>query len=286
MLKFISRIIFPFLLLPAMIVTTAAAASADEASSRYIDLMGEADSAIARGEYEEAEARLLEALRLEPANAANLILMSNLGMVQFYMGHTDDALATLTAACESSPRAVSVLSNRAKVLMTLGRTDEAMADFSTILSVDSTATRPLFYRGLFALRNGDIAAATADFNRLAAADPDSFEANFAMATLKTSQGDNEGAIPYFNRMIELDPQAEYYGARALCNLQLDRLNEASEDIAQGIALDPADGELYLYRAMLNKMRFRPDDADADARKALQYGVARERVAPFLKKEKH
>lgn len=260
----------------------ATAVIADATSpSRYVDLMGEADSAIARGEYEEAEARLLEALRLEPANAANLLLMSNLGMVRFYMGKTDEALSTLNAACEAEPRAVSVLGNRAKVLMALGRTEEAIADFNTILSVDSTATRPLFYRGIFALRNGDISDATDDFKRLEAAAPDSFEANFAMATLMTAQGNNEGAIPYFNRMIELDPQAEYYGARALCNLQLERLNEASEDIAAGIALDPADGELYLYRAMLNKMRFRPDDADADARKALQLGVARDRVAPFL-----
>ncbi len=59
------------------------------------------------------------------------------------------------------------------------------------------------------------------------------------------------------------------------------LNEASSDISEGMRLDPADGELYLYRALLNRMRYRPDDARADARRAVELGVAASRAQALL-----
>lgn len=257
--------------------------TATDTESPYFRLAGEADTAIAKGEYSLAESKLLEALRLEPGNPSNVLMMSNLGLVRFYMGRDDEALQTLNDACAAAPSSTTVLSNRARVLMSMGRPDEARADFARVLAVDSTLVTPRFYHGILSLRAGDIVTASTDFKRLEQADPKSFEANFAMATLNTALGNNLEAIPYFNRLIEIDPQAEYYAARALCNLQLDRLNEASEDISKGLELDSKDGELYLYRAMLNKMRFRPEDADADARKAMQHGVPRERVKPFLLK---
>ena len=63
----------------------------------------------------------------------------------------------------------------------------------------------------------------------------------------------------------------------MCYLMTEQLAEASEDLARGIELDPTDGELYFYRAILNKMRYRPEDAHADALKAVQFGVASDRI---------
>ncbi len=51
-----------------------------------------------------------------------------------------------------------------------------------------------------------------------------------------------------------------------------QLGDAAEDIASGLELDPLDGELYLYRALLNKMRYRQDDAEADGRQAIKLGI--------------
>lgn len=62
---------------------------------------------------------------------------------------------------------------------------------------------------------------------------------------------------------------------------LEQLQEASDDIAKGLELDPDDGELYLLRAVLNKMRYRIDDARADAEKAQQLGIPRERLKIFF-----
>ena len=85
----------------------------------YLRLMGLADSAIAKEDWRKAEMLLVEALRLEPANPSNVILVSNLGMMRFYQGRDSMAIATLNDAHEMAPRAVVVLSNRGSVLAAL-----------------------------------------------------------------------------------------------------------------------------------------------------------------------
>lgn len=59
------------------------------------------------------------------------------------------------------------------------------------------------------------------------------------------------------------------------------LAEAADDIARGLQIDPAYGELYLYRALLNRLRYRPADARADAQRAISLGIPRRRAEPLL-----
>lgn len=261
----------------AALLTAVAVATGADAAGDYVDLMGKADAAIAAEDWATAEARLLEALRLEPANPSNVLLVSNLGIVRFNMGNDSLALATLDDAVEMAPRSATVVGNRALVLMGMGRLDEAYRDYATVMEIDTLQTGARFYHGIIAMTRRDTATARADFDRLIRLAPESFEANIGMATLCEAEGRFEEAVPFYNKVIAAEPRAEYYGARALCNLRVERLQEASEDIAEALRLDPADGELYLYRAILNKMRFRPDDAKADAERATALGVDKARV---------
>ena len=65
-------------------------------------------------------------------------------------------------------------------------------------------------------------------------------------------------------------------------LLTDQLGEAASDIAEGLAIDPNDAELYLYRAYLNKLRYSNADAQADLKRAIELGVDPQR-AEMLKK---
>ncbi len=252
-----------------------------EIEKAYLDKVGEADVAIGLGRWSEAEELLLRAMDICPGSETNVLLMSNLGIVRYNMGRDSLALATLDDAFSLAPRSPVVLENRARVLQGMGRIDDAFADYSRALDIDSTLKTPRFFHGIISLSRGDTVTARADFERLYKLAPESFDANFGMGMLLFDTGHPLEAIPYYNRVIELDPQAEYYGARALCNLQCERLSEAADDIAKGLELDPNDGELYLYRAILNKMRFRPDDSRNDVRRAVELGVPRERVRLFI-----
>lgn len=251
-------------------------------SSTYTDLVGDADKAIAEGKWGEAEKLLVEAMRLEPANPFNVLLMSNVGMMQFNQGKDSLALATLNDAHEIAPASVTILGNRARILMATGHEKEAFDDFGRIIELDSTAVMPRFNHGIIALKMRDIATATRDFEYLDTHAPDELETSIGMATLHSALGNWAEAIPYFNRVIEKDPASHFYSGRALCRLMLDQLSEASDDIARGLELDPEDGELYLYRAALNKMRYRVADARADAERARQLGIPAERLKDFFK----
>lgn len=250
-------------------------------SSRYMQLVGEADQASAAAQWRRADSLLVAAMRSEPANPLNIMLMSNLGMIRFYQGNDSLALLTLDAANRMEPRAAIVLSNRAKVRVATGDTDGAIADWNSVLEIDSTNVATRYLRSIALLRRGDSNGAEKDAYWLRDNAPKDPRTDLAMGTLLSSTARYQEAIPYLNHSIETEPAAELYAARALCNLMTGNLNEASSDISEGMRLDPADGELYLYRALLNSMRYRPEDARTDASRAVELGVAPSRAQALL-----
>ncbi len=248
----------------------------------YFDLMGRADKAIKEGKWADAEEKLRQALRLDPSNPSNILLLSNLGMVQFYDGRTNDAITTLTDAHRIAPASVTILLNRARVFTSAGMEEAALTDYSEVIALDSTLAEPRFYRAMIELNRGNSSGACADIDTLAARHPDDRFTHIGLATLLMHQGKYADAIPHLSSVVKDEPDPSYLGSRALCYLLTDDPAAASDDISRALELDPTDGELYLYRAMLNKLRFRPDDARADGEKAIRFGVSPERVRMLLK----
>lgn len=252
-----------------------------QSRSDYYNLMGQADKAAKEGKWAEAEELLREALRMEPDNPSNVLLISNMGMIQFYDGRTDEALSTLTNALKIAPNSVTILLNRARVLTAAGRDLSAEEDYNRAIALDSTLIEPRFYRAMIALNRGDRQRAIADIDTLVTRHPDDRLTNVAQATILLQSGQWEEAIPYLSNAIRQQPDAAYYASRALCRIMTNDLSAAADDIALGLELDPIDGELYLYRAMLNKLRFRPADAKSDGEKAIQFGIDPSRVKALV-----
>lgn len=249
--------------------------------SQYESLFGKADDAIARQDWGEAEKIIHEALQLEPGNAGNVMLLSNLGMIQFYSGRDSLAIATLTDAHRMAPESVTVLANRARVLTSSGKINEAIADYDTIERLDSMAWQPRLYRGLIRLSEGKIEEAAEDLNRLQSLRPNDIETHIALAALAEAEENPQKAVEHFNILIKADPQPEYYAGRAMCLIQLGFLADAADDIASGIERDEDCAELFVCRALLNRKRYRRDDALHDAHRAISLGANPERVKALL-----
>lgn len=247
----------------------------------YYDLVGEADKAIESGNWQNAEDYLSEAMELEPLNPCNILILSNLGIVRFNLGKDSLALATLDEAHRRAPVSVTVLNNRAEVLTAMNRDAEAYADYSRIIELDSTLVAPRYIHAIMALRQGELRQSYIDCTVLERLAPDSQETLIAYGSYYSATEQWEKAIPYYSRLLEKTPSAEMYGARCVCYLMLQRLNEASADITSGLELNPDDGELYLYRAYLNKMRLLTDDAHDDLAKAIRLGIERQRALRLL-----
>lgn len=258
-----------------------AAQNVADAHGPYLRIVGQADSACAKADWPLAESLFLKAMRLEPANPSNVLLMSNLGMVRFYQGNDSMALATLDDALRMAPNATVLIANRAKVLSAMGRQSDALADWERVLEIDSANVDALYFHVLATIGSGDSLRAESQLQRLERLAPDDSRTNFARATFFTCQGRYAQAVGPLSRVVAANPRAEHYAALAIAHIMSGSLSEASDDIARGLQLDPAYGELYLYRALLNKLRYRPADASTDARRAISLGIPRRRAEPLL-----
>ena len=238
--------------------------AAENGENRYFELVGSADSAINENRFQDAENLLLEAMRVQPSNPSNVLLMSNLAMVRFYMGQDSLALATINDAHQLAPASVTILSNRARIY-------------------SSMVIAPRLSHGIIALYNGMIDVAERDFKMLQRVAPDSEEASIGMAMFHTSLNQFKEAIPYYSKLIEKAPVIEYYTGRINCYLELQYLSDASADIADAMKLYPDDMELYLLRGWLNRLYFRNDDAEEDFKRAMQLGATPAQVKVFKEK---
>ena len=247
-------------------------------SAKYQELIGKADDAIKDSNWEDAESFFLEAMRTEPGNPTNILLMSNVGMLRHYAGKDSLALDMLDAAARMAPVSVTVKQNRATVLTSLGRLEEAYDEYNRIIGLDSTLAEPRFMRAMIDLKLGNVEKAESDVDYMLRNFPDEQDTWTAAAYTYIATARFADAIPYLSKIIEQNPQPGDYGERALCYLMTDNLPDASTDIAEAIRLDPLNGDFYLYRSLLNKRRYRPKEAADDARKAAGLGVSARKIA--------
>lgn len=247
----------------------------------YIRIADDASTAINNGEFVKAEQLLLQAIGMKEDNPMNPLLLSNLGMCRFYMGEDSLALATLDDAVSKAPASVTILLNRAKVKLGIGKMESAMRDYNRVIELDSLVSTPYFYRGFYELNKGNLPSAKADFEKLDRLSPDSYEANLAMATLYSSTHQEALAIPYYTKLLKQEKATEFLAGRAYCYLYTGDLYEASNDINAGLEQSPEDGDLYLCRAVLNRMRYLEKECAADAEKAVELGVSHEKVKLVL-----
>lgn len=252
-------------------------AMASEPTAGYLGLMDKAEKAISESKWQEAIDALDSAMELEPDNPLNVLLLSNKGMIQHYAGNDSLAIMTLTKAHRIAPKSVTVLNNRASVLTSAGQIDRAIADYATLMEMDTTLVEPLFYHAMLNLDEGNLSVAEDDVALMKRRHPSHTSTSLAEATLCVVKGEFAKAIPLLTAVIKEKPTAADLATRSICYLMTDKLPEAADDISAGLKLDPTEGELYLYRALLNKKRYRPDDAKADAEKARMFGVSASRI---------
>ena len=102
----------------------------------YVLLCGQADKAVADGDFEGAAQRLLEAMSLHPDSPQNVLLLSNLGMIYSYMDNDSMAIVVLDEAVRKAPKLRTAQENRAKVLLKIGRDKDAYEAFGNVIAAD------------------------------------------------------------------------------------------------------------------------------------------------------
>lgn len=241
-------------------------------STPYMKAVEQADSAIAGEEWEKALQLLDKAMHLEPSNPSNVLLLSNAGMLRYYLGQDSAAIAALDAAHAMAPASVTVLTNRARVFNAIGESTKAFADYRLVTQLDSTLFDPWLQLGFLQLRGGDFKGAEVSIAKAEELEPDNVQVILTRALYLESTGKPGEAVPYYTRLIRHEASPELYAARAICNIRIDDLGEATDDISKGLELSPNDPDLLVARSLLNRRRYREKDAEADALAAIAAGA--------------
>ena len=84
------------------------------AETPYMEAVDEADKACDKGEWLKAVEAIDRAMAIEPDNPGNILLMSNLGMIQYNMGQDSLAVLTLNEAHHRAPKSVCCRDCRAQ----------------------------------------------------------------------------------------------------------------------------------------------------------------------------
>ncbi len=240
-----------------------------------------ADSLYQCGEVAKAIEATDSALRISPANPLNAMLQVNAATMLLETDRPLDALARLDIAHNLVPESTTVLQRRAEILLSLNRNDEALSDLTAMLEIDSLLIEPRLKRGMLELYKGNYEQAKSDFDTLNRLAPDNIATATGYAVYYMETDDLAQAKQWLSVIIDTEPDADYYAMRAYCNLQLNLLPEAGQDISSAMKLNPDDPVLYLYRARLNKLLYQYDKARADAKTAMTMGIDREVIKKFL-----
>lgn len=247
----------------------------------YFQAIDSAQTYIYSHDWPVAEQWLFTAIKAEPDNPNNSLLLSNIATLQRYQGRLAEAVKNYTLALDMTPHAVTLLLNRAALYVEMDSVGHAVDDFERVCELDMYNTEARYSLGVLAMERGDYSRAEDLFNEIKRINPNSGLYHEGMGLMHKHRGNYARAAELFTQVIKVQPSAQLLGNRADCYLILKRLNDAEDDIRTALEMTPDDPYLYVLRAKLNKLRFQRDDMNRDIDRAVALGLPRDSVIRSL-----
>ena len=243
----------------------------------YYAMVDSSEVYIGEKDWEKAEYYIKKALEAEPDNSNNSLLLSNLATVQRYAGKTQEAVRNYSLALFMTPNAVTLLKNRASLYLQIDSIDLAYADYERVIALDNRDLESLYNHGMIAIEKKKMGISRDDFDRLKSVSPKSYYAVNGDAVWHMVSGNYDRAVEGFSKIIEARPGVEAYMNRADCYMAMKKLVEADKDIRAAIELDSSNGQLYMMKASLDRLRYDEMQVGRDLELAEKYGVSKDEI---------
>ena len=251
-------------------------------SQTYDELIDFSFKYIEMNDFQSAETSLKEALRLEPANQRNVLLLSNLGTIQRSLGKQEDAVISYTAALSRAPRNVTFLANRASLYTEMGLAENAITDYTSLLWIEEYNEDALYERGLLYLRVKNFHAAQTDFEKIVEINPNTLSGRMGIASLcKLRKEYDEAEKIYAFLLDKVNDNADIYAGRAELYLLTEKNSKAMSDINKSISINPQNPYTYMLRARVKLLQYEKVSARSDIEKAISLGYSPEDAAELL-----
>lgn len=174
-------------------------------AARVSGLMRRANSLAERGMYDEAIARIEEAMAISPQEPRCRVELANIYKAQNRIGA---AVEAMQRAVELDPRNSNVQEQLLQILIEIGRYDDAIHTGRRLLK---QSPRNIYARdvlGIAYVQQGEIDKALQVTNELIRLIPSDPAHHFKKAVLLQQKGEITQAMAEFIRALELDPDGE------------------------------------------------------------------------------
>lgn len=251
-------------------------------SQRYLELADSADFYMAHGNWNKAEDKIVEALRLEPANFSNSLLLANLGLIQSHKGEYEKALQSLSLGLNIAPSSTVLLNNRAHVYLMTDSVNSASQDLDNSLRIDSIQEWALQTRAYLYLNNQEINKAKKLFNFLNEKFPENAAAFTGLATIDELEGNYKEALDNYRKALAIkEEDDETREAYIYLLIKTDDYSAARSEIREALNINPENPMFYLLRGYLHRLNYRPDEALADKKIAISKGIDPAYASSFI-----
>lgn len=238
---------------------------------------------IEKNDLVSAEESLKSAMRLEPGNAANFALLSNLGTIQRRQGKKDEALISYTAALSRHPRSITILENRASLYSEMGEIEKSLSDYNTLLSIDPEHQEALYCRGMIYIQLKNYLWAEQDFDKILEVNEKSVRGRLGHAILEKLRGNYDYSERIFNYLIkELPREWLLYEERADLYFLMGKNARAMSDISKVFAESEPTASLYVLRGKVKVAQYERKSAAEDFLKAKEMGYDPEVIDELMK----
>ena len=199
--------------------------------------------------------------------------------VGFYMrgfsaisrGEYVEAERTFTTVTELEPEFARGWDGRGQSLMLQGKYEEAMLDFDRAIELKPNLALAYSNRGLTRVAIDDFEGAERDARRAYELDDQSVPAQLVMGRVEARNGDATKALVWFDLAVATDPEdgSTWWWRGRFYRDVLGLGNPALDDFNMAIELAPAQGALYIDRALLYiQAEVEPELARSDLEEAI------------------
>ena len=251
-------------------------------SDRYIELADSADFYIAKENWNKAEEKILEALRLEPANFSNSLLLANLGLIKINKGEPKEAIEALSLGLNIAPSSTVLLNNRAHAYLIANNISLAIEDLDRSLEIDSIQEWTLSTRGFLYLQESKMEEAEKLFIKINQNFPNNSSAFSGLAAIEEKRGDLEAAKKSYLQALDLNPDDEdTREAFIFLLITSEEYARARMEIKEALNKNPDNPMYYLLRGYLHRLNYLTDEATADKKIALSKGISPDVANSFI-----
>lgn len=251
--------------------------------ARYRELVEQAMECTMKDSLHQAEQLYREALQLDPKNARNALLFSNLGTVLRRQGRTDEAIESYTMALNITPYSTAMLLNRAALYMDKGREDLAYVDYCNVIDLLPDEMEARLMRAYIYQRRRQYKESRIDYNVVLRQDPKNKTARLGRMMLDEKENRLTAAMEEMNQLIQEYPD-DVLLLKMRANLYIGRQQweVALLDLEAASRMDGKDAEVCVVMGDTYLQLKKKGEARAAFEQAIARGVPRAELQQRLK----